>query len=65
LIADLLCDITNSLLAGIATGYGLDDVGFGLKNFHFSILSKQALGPIQQNPMGTEVTLPSCKVAEV
>jgi hypothetical protein len=42
-------------IVGIATGYGLDDQGGGggslspgrVKKFHFSILSRPALGSIQ------------------
>jgi hypothetical protein len=44
---------TRDSAVGIATGYGLDDQGFGVrvpvggKNFHFSMSSRSTLGPTQ------------------
>jgi hypothetical protein len=59
------------IIVGIAIGYGLDDRGVDVqvrvKNFHFSISSRPALGftqpPIQWVPRGGGGSFPGGKAA--
>jgi hypothetical protein len=54
---------------GIATGYGLDDQGVGVrvpvggKNFHFSMSSRQALGSTQPSIQWVPAAFPGGKEA--